>query len=46
MHELLNKYYDYILLETIDAADSLPIVKMFWLDEGLHGDLILDGIEK
>ncbi len=24
-------------------ADPLPIVKMFWLDEELHSDLILDG---
>ncbi len=46
IEQLLEKrrnHFDYILLETTGVADPLPIVKMFWLDEELHSDLILDG---
>jgi G3E family GTPase len=49
IEQLLEKrrnQFDYILLETTGVADPLPIVKMFWLDEELHSDLILDGREK
>jgi G3E family GTPase len=48
IEQLLEKrrnHFDYILLETTGVADPLPIVKMFWLDEELHSDLILDGSE-
>lgn len=38
-----RNHFDYILLETTGVADPLPIAKMFWLDEELHSDLILDG---
>ncbi|CAF1092573.1 unnamed protein product [Rotaria magnacalcarata] len=47
IEQLLEKrrnHFDYILLETTGVADPLPIVKMFWLDEELHSDLILDGL--
>jgi G3E family GTPase len=46
IEQLLEKrrnQFDYILLETTGVADPLPIVKMFWLDDELHSDLILDG---
>lgn len=46
IEQLLEKrrnHFDYILLETTGVADPLPIAKMFWLDEELHSDLILDG---
>ena len=46
IEQLLEKrrnHFDYILLETTGVADPLPIVNMFWLDEELHSDLILDG---
>jgi hypothetical protein len=46
IEQLLEKrrnHFDYILLETTGVADPLPIVKMFWLDDELHSDLILDG---
>lgn len=46
IEQLLEKRrntFDYILLETTGVADPLPIAKMFWLDEELHSDLILDG---
>lgn len=46
IEQLLEKrrnQFDYILLETTGVADPLPIVNMFWLDEELHSDLILDG---
>ena len=49
IEQLLEKrrnYFDYILLETTGVADPLPIVKMFWLDDELHSDLILDGKTK
>lgn len=35
--------FDYILLETTGLADPGPIASMFWLDEGLGSDLMLDG---
>ncbi|CAF1186405.1 unnamed protein product [Adineta steineri] len=47
IEQLLEKrrnHFDYILLETTGVADPLPIVKMFWLDDELHSDLILDGL--
>ncbi|UJR16229.1 hypothetical protein I4U23_003139 [Adineta vaga] len=47
IEQLLEKrrnHFDYILLETTGVADPLPIVKMFWLDEELHSDLILDSL--
>ena len=46
IEQLLEKrrdHFDYILLETTGVADPLPIARMFWLDEELHSDLILDG---
>ena len=46
IEQLLEKrrnHFDYILLETTGVADPLPIAKMFWLDDELHSDLILDG---
>lgn len=46
IEQLLQKrrnHFDYILLETTGVADPLPIAKMFWLDEELQSDLILDG---
>ena len=46
IEQLLEKrrnHFDYILLETTGVADPLPIVNMFWLDDELHSDLILDG---
>jgi hypothetical protein len=46
IEQLLEKrrnQFDYILLETTGVADPLPIAKMFWLDDELHSDLILDG---
>jgi G3E family GTPase len=45
--ENLMKYkgrFDYILLETTGLADPGPIASMFWLDEGLGSDIMLDGI--
>jgi len=47
IEQLLEKrrnHFDYILLETTGVADPLPIVKMFWLDDELYSDLILDGL--
>lgn len=47
IEQLLEKrrnHFDYILLETTGVADPLPIAKMFWLDDELHSDLILDGL--
>ncbi|CAF1593380.1 unnamed protein product [Adineta ricciae] len=47
IEQLLEKrrnHFDYILLETTGVADPLPIVNMFWLDDELHSDLILDGL--
>ena len=35
--------FDYILLETTGLADPGPIASMFWLDEGLGGEIYLDG---
>ena len=49
IEQLLEKrrnHFDYILLETTGIADPLPIIKMFWLDNELHSDLIFDGNRK
>ena len=35
--------FDYILLETTGLADPGPIASMFWLDEGLGSEIMLDG---
>ncbi|ODV61686.1 GTP-dependent zinc transferase, partial [Ascoidea rubescens DSM 1968] len=35
---------DYILLETSGLADPGPIIKMFWLDEGMKSNVYIDGI--
>ncbi|AGO10034.1 AaceriAAR044Wp [[Ashbya] aceris (nom. inval.)] len=35
---------DYIILETSGIADPVPIVKMFWQDEGLNSCIYIDGI--
>ena len=37
--------FDYILLETTGLADPGPIASMFWLDEGLGSEIMLDGKE-
>ena len=39
-----NTVFDYILLESTGLADPGPIASMFWLDEGLHSLIYLDGI--
>jgi G3E family GTPase len=42
--ERRGKTFDYILLETTGIADPGPIAKMFWLDDALQSDILLDGI--
>lgn len=46
MEKLMEKKgkFDYVLFETSGLADPAPIASMFWLDEGLESELILDGI--
>ena len=44
--ENLMKYkgkFDYILLETTGLADPGPIANMFWLDDALGSEIMLDG---
>ena len=36
--------FDYILLETTGLADPGPIAEIFWLDDGLGSEIMLDGI--
>ena len=36
--------FDYILLETTGLADPGPIAEIFWLDEGLGSEIMLDGM--
>ena len=36
--------FDYILLETTGLADPGPIAGIFWLDEGLGSEIMLDGM--
>ena len=37
--------FDYILLQTTGIADPGPTASMFWLDEGLGSEIMLDGKE-
>ncbi len=37
--------FDYILLETTGLADPGPIAEIFWLDDGLGSEIMLDGKE-
>lgn len=35
--------FDYILLETTGLADPGPIAEIFWLDDELGSEIMLDG---
>jgi G3E family GTPase len=45
--EQLSKHsdkFDYILIEMTGVANPGPVISSFWVDEGLHSSLKLDGI--